>query len=318
VRSSEIEAWTLRIVEQVKRGRPCEDARVELKARWPDDAYKAARRIAGHANASGGEPILWVIGVDEKTGAVGADQNNLANWYQQVEKHFDGKAPGVTDVNVPVDDVIVVALFFTTNSRPFVIHTPEGAGQVSHEVPWRSGTRVRSAKREELIRMLDSLQRLPRWKPINGTLDVKRITQPRVKGNNQLWQIRLKLYVEIEVPARVFIPFHRCSGTLEFPAFGMKAQLRKIVLTPYDRGSVGIKGSNSELVLEGPGMVSLEADAESLFGGVLPRTEGYLSVDLCTADSMCAATVQANFTFDNAANKWIFGDLSEESPGVFI
>jgi hypothetical protein len=323
VRSSEIEAWTLSVIQQVKRRQPCEDARVELKAAWPNDAYKAARRIAGHANASGGEPVLWIIGVDEKAGAVGAAHNELANWRQQVESHFDGLAPGMTDVNVPVGDATVVALLFDTERRPFVVRTPGGStGQVTREVPWREGTSVRSANRDELIPVLHRLQRLPKWEPINGPLDVEPLTQPRMKGNTHHWLLKMKLYVvpegrSREDRSRVCIPFHRCSGTLDFPAFGSKPRLRRITLTPYDRGSVSIKGSNSELVIDDPGMVTLEADAESLCEGVFPHIDGHLSVDLRTADSEYAGTIQAKFTFDDAANKWIFGDVSEESEALF-
>ena len=78
IRAHEIENWVLEIIEQVESGQPNEDYRVELKAEWPD-AKKAARRIAGHANAAHGEPILWVIGVDEKKGAVGVNNEELAN-----------------------------------------------------------------------------------------------------------------------------------------------------------------------------------------------------------------------------------------------
>ena len=69
MRNHEIEAWALGIIDRVIQKQPIEDDRVELKAEWPD-ALKAARRIAGHANAARGEPILWLIGVDEKAGAI--------------------------------------------------------------------------------------------------------------------------------------------------------------------------------------------------------------------------------------------------------
>jgi hypothetical protein len=71
-------------------------------------------------------------------------------------------------------------------------------------------------------------------------------------------------------------------------------------------------------VIEGPGMVTLEAEAESHYYGVLPHTDWHLALDLHTADSAYAGTVQATYTFDEAANKWIFGDVSEESLGVYI
>src|SRR6266540_4555312 len=104
MRTYEIEAWALRAIERVEQRQPNEDSRVELKAEWPDDPERAARRIAGHANALRGEPILWVIGVDEQQGVKGASQNNLANWWPQVKAQFDGFAPDVREVLVPCKD----------------------------------------------------------------------------------------------------------------------------------------------------------------------------------------------------------------------
>jgi hypothetical protein len=291
---------------------------VELKATWPTDTYRTARRIAGHANASGGEPILWLLGIDEKAGVVGVERNELANWRSQVESHFDGLAPGMKDVIVPVGSVTVVALLFETDRRPFVVRTPGGStGQVTREVPWWEGTAVRSANRDELVPMLDRLQRLPRLSPINGTLAVEPLTKPRMKGNNWRWLLRMKLYVVPEGASRICIPFHRCSGTLEFPELGSRPRLRRIYLTPYDRGSVTIKGLNTELLVEGPGMVTLEAEAESLYEGVLPHIDAVLAVDLHTADSVYAGTVQVTFTYDDNSGKWVFGDVSEESEAFF-
>lgn len=47
----QVEAWVLSIVDRVRKKQRIEDDRVELKAEWPEIA-KAARRVAGHANAS--------------------------------------------------------------------------------------------------------------------------------------------------------------------------------------------------------------------------------------------------------------------------
>lgn len=313
---SEIERWALRVVEQVKHGQPNEDARVELKAAWPNDTYKAARQIAAHANPAGGEPILWIIGVDQKGAIVGAVHNELSTWYKQVESNFDELAPGVTDVNIPVDDKIIVALLFDTERRPYVIKST-GGGPVTHEVPWRGSTSTRSAKRAELIWLLDSIPRLPRWEALNGTLSVERTDSPRMMGNNRRWLLNLKLYVEPDGPARISVPFHRCTGRLTFPEFGSNPKLRSIRLAPYDRQSVNIKGSNVDLVINGPGMVTLEAEAESMYGGELPHTPAHLLVDLPVAGGRYALTVQTVFNFSQANNRWEFGDLSEESEGFF-
>jgi hypothetical protein len=313
---SEIERWALRVVEQVKRGQPNEDARVELKAAWPDDTHKAARQIAAHANPASGEPILWIIGVDQKGAVIGADHNELSSWYKQVESSFDELAPGLTDVNIPVDGKTIVALLFDTGRRPFVVKAT-GGGPVTHEVPWRGSTSTRSAKRAELIRLLDDIPRLPRWEAINGTLSVERTDRPRVRGNDRLWQLHAKLYVEPDGPATISVPFHRCVGRLNFPEFGSTPKLRNIRLAPYDPRSVNLRGSNADLVIGGPGMVTLEAAAESMCGGELPHTPAHLSVEIPVAGGRYTVTVQAVFTFNEANNRWEFGDPSEESEGLF-
>lgn len=122
MRPTEIEGWALRIIEQVEKSQPVEDFRVELKADWIADPNKTARRIAGHANAARGVSILWLIGVDETNGVVGADPTELANWFPAVEAEFDGIAPELTDLNVPTDNgKSVVALFFETDRAPFLV-----------------------------------------------------------------------------------------------------------------------------------------------------------------------------------------------------
>lgn len=65
MRARDIEFWALSVIERVELKQPHEDFLIELKRKWVP-LSKAARRIAGHANAARGEPILWLIGVDEK------------------------------------------------------------------------------------------------------------------------------------------------------------------------------------------------------------------------------------------------------------
>jgi hypothetical protein len=273
VKHSEIEAWAHRVIEQVRRGQPNEDARVELKAAWPEDFYRAARQIAAHANPAAGAPVLWIIGVDQGGGIPGADHRELANWFKQVESHFDESvAPGVTDVNVPVDGRTVVALLFDTERRPFVVRTPGGSGPVTHEVPWRGATSTRSAKRAELLGLLHSVLRPPKWELLAGTLNVEETNRPRMRGNNRHWLLALKLYVEPEGPGRLSIPFHRCAGSLYFREMGSHPKLSDFRLAPYDNQSGNIKGSSADLVIEGPGMVILQAEAESMYGGMLPHS----------------------------------------------
>jgi len=47
----EVEAWALRVIDQIKAGASVEDSRVELKSVWPRPD-QGARQIAAHANAA--------------------------------------------------------------------------------------------------------------------------------------------------------------------------------------------------------------------------------------------------------------------------
>lgn len=151
MRKSELEAWVLNIIDRVESGQPNEDARVQLKREWLEPK-KVARRIASHANAAGGEPVLWIIGVDQTAGVVGADSLELATWLPQVRAKFSELAPDLLlDLNVSARSKTVVALLFETDRAPFVMKNPaygsSGGGSVELEVPRRDGTRVRSARR---------------------------------------------------------------------------------------------------------------------------------------------------------------------------
>jgi hypothetical protein len=89
MRNHEIEAWALGIIDSVKNGKPIEDSRVELKREWPSDHWKSARQIAGHCNAARGEHVLWLVGIDQKKGVMGAVYAELSNWFAQVDACFD-------------------------------------------------------------------------------------------------------------------------------------------------------------------------------------------------------------------------------------
>jgi hypothetical protein len=152
----ELKIWALEVLSRIKSHEPTEDSRVECKASWLD-VKNISRQLAGHANAASGEPVLWLIGVDEKAGVVaGASHNELANWYPQLVREFDGVAPCLTaDLNIVIEDKTIVALLFETSNAPFVVKVPNSDRL---EIPWREGTRTRSAKRAEVLRMLSLLQ----------------------------------------------------------------------------------------------------------------------------------------------------------------
>jgi hypothetical protein len=272
MKAHQVESWVLGIIDRVKAGQPVEDSRVELKSEWiaPE---KAARRIAGHANAARGARILWIIGLDEDRGVTGAKREELANWYPRVESHFDGLAPGMISYSVPTGDDTVVALLFETERVPFVVSNPcfgrQGGGAVAREVPWREGTRVRSAKREDLLRLLSPLQVLPDIEVLDGLLAAE------WRGPDDdvclSWSLALTLYVVPRGDQRIVIPFHKCESkfavsedvgwtTLE----GLRLYPPQVAHGPTIRGvtpklSETIRGTPDEVLIHGPGKLHLRA-----------------------------------------------------------
>jgi len=247
----EIEAWALKIVDAIKRGAPHEDSRVECKAEWIGSSG-AARRIAAHANAAGGEPILWLIGLDRQRGVVGAADNELSNWWSSVQSEFNEIAPSMADLLIPIDGKTIVALLFETDRAPFVVKAQAGY----LEVPWREGTRTNSARRSDLVRLLAPVVRLPQFEVRGGSVELREQKQ----GLRFRWNIQLDMYVLPSDDRRVVIPFHYVSLRLKIERrpiafiqneFHLPRNRRKVL--DSSSGSPLLKLTGSELIADGPG-----------------------------------------------------------------
>ena len=286
MKAHEIENWVLKIIQQVKSGQPNEDHQVELKAEWPN-AKKAARRIAGHANAAHGEPILWVIGVDEEEGVVGVDNEELADWFTQVKAEFNELAPQILrDLNVPVKGKTVVALLFDTGHPPYLVKNPAygqpHGGPVQLEVPWREASSTRSASRSDLLTILSPIQKNPSFEILDAWLKVypeRADYHPdgpiyRDDSKNLTWKLDMDFYVAPRTDARVVIPFHRCSASFEIPGHIPRTQFKSIVMEPLSRlshrggsvtmriDSVTIENTKYEVLINGPGKIVLRGEVE--------------------------------------------------------
>lgn len=149
-----LEARVLDIVDRVVAGGRAEDDLVECKTGWVEP-LKGARRLAGQANAARGDDILWIVGLDEDGHrVVPLDATELANWWAQVERRFaDGVTPDITVENVPTEQGTVVALGFGTDRSPYMV-SADGSGGVDREIPWRTATGVRTARRGEVLSLL--------------------------------------------------------------------------------------------------------------------------------------------------------------------
>lgn len=254
MRYHEIENWALAIIDRVESRQPIEDSRVELKANWPEDPKKAARQIAGHANAARGEPILWLLGVDENAGQVpGADSAEFSSWYARVRASFDELAPEPLSLNVPVGGVTVVALYFETDRAPYVVKNPQG-GMVQREVPWRVATGVTSATRSQLLRLLSPLQKLPQVEIVGAVLIAK--ARKNQQGEIHLgWDINLALFLTQPAEQQTVLPSHRCDIT-----FGIAGERPVGPLSGMEfrsDGSKNVSVSRSAVLIKGPGLFEI-------------------------------------------------------------
>lgn len=263
----QIEAWALDVVERVRRHELIEDSRVEAKARFIDPA-KAARRLAGHANASGGVPVLWLFGLDETEGVVPLDPIDYAAWWESVQAEFDEVSPDETAIIVPTEEGPVVAVLFRTERAPFIVRNPlygNAKGEVvGWEVPWRDGTRVRTARRWDLIRLLSPLATMPEVLVFGGFL-----TYGHDSAGTGSWYLSLDLYVDVPVGETLVVADHRLAVDVRWPDWNLPLVDTKLygaengVVALVNRGREGppafaVRGQG-QVIISGPGPVGLLA-----------------------------------------------------------
>jgi hypothetical protein len=223
----QVEAQVHRIIDDVLAGRPVEDDHVELKAEWPKDFRRAARQIAAHANAAAQHPVMWIIGVDEKAGRLtgAAAAVDPANWFAQLESHFaDRWAPQIHVVVVRRDDLNIVVLLFETDGVPFLV----SAEPDLLEVPWRSATRVRSAKRHELLSIMADAVRHPQADVLDVavTAQANRVVPPD-EVIAHTFSAQIHVYLTPRTAATVYLPLHQ-----SFVTFHMDGKADALELGP--------------------------------------------------------------------------------------
>jgi hypothetical protein len=62
--------------------------------------------------------------VHETQGVTGADLNDLAGWWPQVESQFDGPVPHLQSVLIHWKGKTVVALYFEVDQVPWLVKNP--------------------------------------------------------------------------------------------------------------------------------------------------------------------------------------------------
>lgn len=168
----QLEAWVYDVVDRIKRGIAIEDDRIEFKREWPPDYYKAARLIAGLANAARGGEVLLLVGVDPKQDPYFFDPGSIepANWFPQIFGHFSDKhTPPHRIIQIHGTVGAPVAVAFDPDGAPFLVKNPNYGNKlgevIESQVPWREGTRIRSAKRGEFLSMMYRQTLVPEHSP---------------------------------------------------------------------------------------------------------------------------------------------------------
>jgi hypothetical protein len=269
VDTSDIEAWTREVVHRLKACAQLEDRQVELKREWPTHVAgsytKAARQLAGLANANHPEPVLWLVGIDEQLRqVVGANAVETATWWNGVASCFDGDAPGLADVVVMVDGQTVVALCFDTSAAPFVVKNPLHGSTAGHviasEVPWRDGTQVRSIRKHELRTLLAPRLTAPKVRAHSAMLTL----QEAAGADSQFaprWSGSMAWTVESLVPKRLTLPVHRMTLQVEIPNYGYAAPVRPQFIdtrqAAYPGGGSDVRFVGEYVIVDGPGVAEL-------------------------------------------------------------
>jgi len=186
-------------------------------------------------------------------------------------------------VNVVYKEKTVAALCFDTSRAPFVVKNPafgktEG-GPVKWEVPWREGTKTRSASRNDLVLLLSPLSKLPKIEILDADMCL-------TSGPKPYFHFVLIAYVVPLDSQPITFPFHKCTacfnaGGNQFTASGIvlttpqsnikkwNALQRSLMASLYDRpiqnvelhaGNDAIEATADEIVVHGAGKVLIEGD----------------------------------------------------------
>ena len=306
MKKQEIEFRVLDIIDRLEKRQPIEDDMVELKTEWPADHFKAARRIAAHANSARGEPIMWLIGIDEKNGVVGADFEELSIWYAKIKSKFDqGLSPNLISLAVPYNGKTVVALVFETERSPFVIKIPATWGPVTNEVPWREANSTRSARRSDLIKILYPIQKQPSIEVLDGSIELQKAISGMGQGAYQ-WNLNMMLYFITYSSETMVFPFHRCEvlwrpqGRPDEKAF---TNLRITPPTAYSsrelkqkNKSLTVDSTDYEVLIDTAGMTELTAEYfEDEKPGPILFEAIELKLKLCSHHSDLPVSLEALF-----------------------
>ena len=241
-----------------------EDDFVECKGRWPEK--DKARQLAALANRAAGEPVVLIVGFDDRSGAVvDPGPTDPADWWQGMVGQFDQTPLDMLRhmlVHIgPTEKVHAFA--FGTDRVPYVVKNGQG-----RDVPMRDGTSTRSAYRHELLRLLLPTVGLPRALVLNAGFGVTwQAARAEQKDNYRTFHAREEgvsfhgragIFIEHRGAEFAMLPAHGMRGTVFFDGEGFPVDLDP--LTPGDNAAPpsvhGVEVRHDGIVVTGPGAFS--------------------------------------------------------------
>jgi hypothetical protein len=240
-----------------------------------EDHRKSARQIAALCNAAPDNEAIWVVGFDDQTRTFHPPGIELANWWPQVTRYFDGPAPSTSNYVTSIEGHPVTLMHFACDARPFVSLREDG----NAEVPWRTQSLTRNAKRTELLKLLVPQVALPSFEVVMASVAVEKRGGPTLT-------IRVHIYVVPPTQDVFTIPKHKCSLKMDVGEF----------IAGINNATWGLLDGDSsvhQLQLTGPQGISIQSRGQFQDWSVLTRRRPKLQLTVGIAGNDVAAVIEA-------------------------
>lgn len=292
MRAIDLEARVITAVDRIRAGQSAEHDLIECKRDWPQD--KKVRQLAGSLNRAGGDPVIYIIGIDEETTEVhDISGTDVADWWNQITPKFDQMPPEmIRHITVPVgeDGQHVVAIAFASDRAPYVVKT--GSANPSLEVPMREGTGTRTARRDELLRLLIPTVSVPQAVTLSAELYVE-FYPPVPERKNESGNTVSAQKRDHHVIGRLRVYFeHNGKDLVTLPAHGMRGRVILDGMVPYNlkvrpAREITKLGGSRDLTMAPPGDgVSLSAPKAVSFDIEFPELSTDNIFDFESAESV--------------------------------
>lgn len=310
MRPIDLEARVIAAVDRIRGGQSAEHDLIECKRDWPQD--KKARQLAGSLNRAGGDPVIYIIGIDEETAEVhDISGTDIADWWNQITPKFDQMPPEmIRHILVPVGEngEQVMAVAFASDRAPYMVKT--GIANPSLEVPMREGTTTRSVRRDELLRLLIPTITVPPVVVLKAELYIehhpavpekRRSDGARMAGQDEYVHVvgSLRIYFEHNGKDLVTLPAHGMRGRLlvDGSSFALKVTPARELTNYGGSTSLTMAAPHDGVALTGPKAVSfdiqvLELGVDDLLEFELADTVSYeIELDVLHASKTLRADV---------------------------